>query len=297
MATTPVDYALLRAEPWWGREFAPPNLEALYVGVRLFLGRGPEAVGGKGDNKHLRGYHRSREWILNSRYSLYGKADYSVQHPRDLAGDGRWYCAMDATPFKVETLIGMCQRLDKAVRAGELPQVREWYGNIDGNQIVDGWDAVTARAASSDSSHLWHLHISFFRSLANHDHTHLLAVLTGDDMPTVGEVWGTKIAADYLAAEDGTRPLVSPAHMLWRGSRDAALTLRVVEVIARKVDIDETELAALAAAVDEQVDEEAFADAVLARLAGRSAKDAADALRAVMSPEQIAALAAELATG
>lgn len=296
MATTPVDYALLRAEPWWGREFAPPNLEALYVGVRLFLGRGPEAVGGKGDNQHLRGYHRSREWVLNSRYSLYGKADYSVQHPRDLAGDGRWYCAMDATPFKVETLIGMCQRLDKAVRAGELPQIREWYGNIDGNQIVDGWDAVTAKAATSDSSHLWHLHISFFRSLANHDHTHLLAVLTGDDMTTAAELWGHKFA-DYLPGADGTRPPVSAAHMLWSARRDAALALRLAEQIAAKVDRDPGELAAITAAAAEAFDEAAVADQVLTGLAQRSAHEVADTLRAVLTPVQIAALAADLATG
>lgn len=174
-------YAQLEAEVWWGREYAPPRLEALYQGVRAYLRRGPDAVGGKGDNAHLRGYHRSREWILNSRWSLYGSQDYSVVQALDRGGDPRWLSAMDATPRDTETLIAMCQRLDRAVRADELPQVREWYGNLNGDIVVDGWDAVRRQAATSDSSHLWHLHISLYRSRADWDHTHLLRVLTGED--------------------------------------------------------------------------------------------------------------------
>lgn len=181
MATTPVDYALLAAESWWAREFAPPNLQAFYLGLRTYLDRGANAVGGKGDNRHRYGYHRSREWVLNSAYSVYHAADYSVIHPLDQGGDDRWLSALDATPYTVETLIAMCQRLDAAVKADLVPQVREWYGNLDGDEVVDGWDNVRQRAASSDSSHLWHLHISFFRSRADWDHSGLLAILIGDD--------------------------------------------------------------------------------------------------------------------
>lgn len=172
-------YLQLQAEPAWGAEHAPPNLEALYVGIRAFLGRGADAVGGKGDANHLRGYHRSRAWILNSRFSAYRGNDYSVQLALDKGGDPNWLSAMDATPYKVETLIAMCKRLDAAMRADTLPQVREWYGNVNGDKVVDGWDDVAHRAASSDSSHLWHLHISFYRSRANDDHSNLLRVLTG----------------------------------------------------------------------------------------------------------------------
>ena len=200
MATTPVDYAKLVAEPYWAREFSPPNLNAFYIGLRTYLGRGADAVGGKGDNRHRYGYHRSREWVLNSAYSVYHAADYSVTHPLDQGGDDRWLSALDATPFKVETLIGMCQRLDAAVKAGRCPQVREWYGNLGTDAVVDGWDNVRDRAASSDSSHLWHLHISFFRSRADWDHSGLLAVLTGDnDMIT-----GPELAAALRWALDPT---------------------------------------------------------------------------------------------
>lgn len=180
-------YTQLQQEPAWNAEYAPPNLQAFYTGLRTYLGVGTNAVGGKGDNKHLRGYHRSRRWILESRYSAYGRDDYSITNALDKGGDPNWLAALDATPKTTATLVAMCQRLDAAMRADTLPQVREWYGNVDGNQVVDGWDDVIHRAASSDSSHLWHLHISFYRSRANDDHSNLLAVLTqqgGDDMET-----------------------------------------------------------------------------------------------------------------
>jgi hypothetical protein len=112
---------------------------------------------------------------------LYGTRDYSVQNELDKGGDARWYAAMDATPSSVTTLIDMCKRLDAAMRADTLSQVREWYGNVDGDQVVDGWDDVAHKAATSDTSHLWHLHISFYRARADDDHTALLRVLTGDD--------------------------------------------------------------------------------------------------------------------
>lgn len=178
-------YAELRSEPWWDREFAPPNLEKLYRGLRAFLNLDAITVGGKGDNNHLRGYHRSREWVLNSRFSLYHANDYSVTNSLDKGGDDRWFCALDATPRTVDQLIVMCQRLDVAVRANRFPQIREWYGNVNGDQIVDGWDNIRHQVATSDSSHLRHLHISFFRSRADWDHGELLSVLIGDEMSSL----------------------------------------------------------------------------------------------------------------
>jgi len=47
---------------------------------------------------------------------------------------------------------------------------------------VDGWDNISDRIASADSSHLTHLHMSFDRGRANEDHADVLAVLIGEDM-------------------------------------------------------------------------------------------------------------------
>lgn len=170
----------LSTERWWIREIEPPNLAALTEDLRTHYGVTRSLIGCKGDENHLRGYHRSREWILNSEYSRDGASDYSVTSALDKTGDARWLSAMDfQTKGGVPELIEVCKRLDAAVKADRLPQIREWYGNADGDKVVDGWDNLRDRAASSDTSHLWHLHISFFRSRANWDHSLLYKILTG----------------------------------------------------------------------------------------------------------------------
>lgn len=179
--------AEMQVESYWRAEYMPPAIITLAEGVRAHLGLGAEYIGSKGNADHTYGYHRSRAWILGSRFSDYGGGDYSVQSVEDQAGDANWLCALDINPGSVDALIAMCKRLDAAVRAGRLPQLREWYGNVDGDQIVDGFDLLFQRAATSDSSHLWHLHLSFLRGLANADHAVLLAVLTGTDVASESE--------------------------------------------------------------------------------------------------------------
>lgn len=170
-------YGQLGAELVWNAEFAPPNLNEFYVWLRVFYNQPANAIGGKGDNNHLRGYHRSRNWILNSAYSKYGTTDYSIQLELDKGGDGNWLAALDMT-VPAEQLYAACRRVDQAVRAGLLPEVREFYGTFDGKTVI-GYDAAKGRPATSDSSHLYHLHISFYRSMADVDHTVLYQIITG----------------------------------------------------------------------------------------------------------------------
>jgi hypothetical protein len=166
----------------WSDEFAPPSLAALGQGVRAALGLTATAIGIKGDQFHLSGYHRSRRWILTDPASEDGSGDYSVTHPLDQGGDQNWLAGLDITPKSVEQMIAVSMRLDAAMRADLLPNVREFYGNTNGDRIVDGWDDLTHRAATSDDSHLWHVHISFYRSRAGNDHTDVLRVITGADL-------------------------------------------------------------------------------------------------------------------
>ncbi len=171
-------YDELDNEVWWRQEFEPPNLRKLTDALRAFYKVGPSLIGARGDNNHTSGYHRSRNWILNSRFCT--NRTYSVSRTAGdrSGGDGNWFCAVDIT-LPTAVLIPMCQRLDAAVRAEKLEKVTEWYGNRDGDSRVDGFDNIANRVASSDSSHLWHLHISFDRGRANEDHSDLLAILTG----------------------------------------------------------------------------------------------------------------------
>lgn len=45
--------------------------------------------------------------------------------------------------------------------------LREFYGNADNDKEVEGWDFQSVQVASSDSSHLWHIHLSFMRAYVN----------------------------------------------------------------------------------------------------------------------------------
>ncbi|HEX6682424.1 MAG TPA: hypothetical protein VF062_06490 [Candidatus Limnocylindrales bacterium] len=153
-------YAQLEAESWWGREIVTPELDWLGDELCRRTGRPRVAAGSKGDNVHLRGAHRSQEWILNSRWCT--NRTYTVQ-PGLTAAQLRHIAGFDFTPGSATAMIAQCKRLMAAIRGGDLEDVREFYGNVDGDQVVDGWDNLRNRAATSDSTHLWHWHLSIDR--------------------------------------------------------------------------------------------------------------------------------------
>jgi hypothetical protein len=152
--------AELRSEPWWDREIVTPEVRWLGAELCRRTGRPADAFGAKGNTAHLRGAHRSQEWLINSRWCT--NRSYTVQ--AGLTGDQlRYIAGVDWTPGNVEAMIAQSRRLMAAVKSGALEAVRELYCNVDGDKVVDGWDNVRDRAASSDSSHLWHWHLSLDR--------------------------------------------------------------------------------------------------------------------------------------
>ncbi|GAA2636972.1 hypothetical protein GCM10010399_82630 [Dactylosporangium fulvum] len=153
-------YAQLQAESWWGREIVTPELRWLGDELCRRTGRPRDAAGNKGNNVHLRGAHRSQEWNLNSRYST--SRTYTTQSGLT-AAQARHIAGFDFTPGSPEDMIAQSRRLMAAVKAGVLEEVRELYCNVDGDKVVDGWDNVRNRAATSDSSHLWHWHLTIDR--------------------------------------------------------------------------------------------------------------------------------------
>lgn len=182
-------YEQLQAEPWWSREFAPDSMVDLRRDLLAYWKLSGSAIGIKGNNVHLRGYHRSREWVKNSAYCTNRSYSVSETAGNKSGGDSRWLAGMDIT-LPTTLLLEVCKRLDVAVRSGTLEKVTEWYGNLDGDTIVDGYNNIANRVASSDSSHLWHLHISLDRGRAGEDHTDLYETLTGDEMVNQIE-WNT----------------------------------------------------------------------------------------------------------
>lgn len=203
-------YAELELEPEWQDEYEPAQLQTLgnriesfFPGVQVWI---------RGDNEHLRGYHRSRRWIKNSMYCT--NRTYSVSRTTGDAGggDSNWACAMDIGNIDQATLHLICQRLDTACRAGKLEKITEWYGNLGGNSVVDGWDNISNIPATSDSSHLYHLHMSFDRGRANDDHNDIFEILTGGAMTqgdhniryiTQNGIFGVEHPSAHIPAENG----------------------------------------------------------------------------------------------
>jgi len=257
-------YATLEQEACWRAQVVPPALEGLGAGLRAHYGVGRDRIGSPGDNRHLRGGHRSRRWIRESAYCT--NRTYTVTYPADREGDEDWYAAIDIDPNDRAELIAMCRRLDEAVRAGLLEEISEWYGNVNGDLVVDGWNNIADRIASSDPGHLSHLHITFLRKYANDAALmgRLLAVLIGDDdamklyrVQGRPEVWaydgpGRRHVPDEatlarvktatgatvtLLASQTDLDLIAP---LPRSAVDAALAARLDAILAAALDDGDT---------------------------------------------------------
>jgi hypothetical protein len=164
------------------------------------------------------GYHNSRENHLDDRPN-----DYSIQLAVDKLGDPEHASAIDITFKSAQagrfgTIAKYSRRLYNAYKARD-PRLfyrgervwREFFGNIDTDREVEGWSLYRGRAASSDGSHLWHIHQSPHRKFANNWDAlkGALDIMLGrpivpapppiteppgdeDDMPSVEEIWGKK---------------------------------------------------------------------------------------------------------
>lgn len=155
-------YLKLQSEQVWWDQFVPPNLTSLLIEpLRVFYNLSGGAVGAAGDNNHTYGRHRSANWDLTSAYST--DRSYGTTNSKDKQGDLDWYRAVDVG-IQGQALWDASRRLDKAVRAGKAPAIAEWFGTFDGQTVV-GW--FEGHSSSSDSSHLWHLHVGLWNQYAN----------------------------------------------------------------------------------------------------------------------------------
>lgn len=128
-------------------------------------------LGGIYANK--KGYHNTRrqnqeKWPGNYSYSQFavdrdGSADFAAAI--DLTFP-------DAQAGRYGTIEKYSNRLLAAGKAGRNADprtvyIREFFGQCDTDRSVEGWDYAKARTSTSDSSHLWHIHISVHRKYAN----------------------------------------------------------------------------------------------------------------------------------
>jgi len=162
------------------QETIPDSLAKLRTDLLAKFNLPQDAIGIRGDSAHLRGYHRSRDFVLSS--PLCTDRGYSVTSEVNKGGDGRWISAMDIS-LPTPLLMTVCGRLNVAVLSGHIEKIVEWFGNLNGDTRVDGYDNIANTVATSDASHLWHLHLSFARSRAGEDHADVFNILTGTTPP------------------------------------------------------------------------------------------------------------------
>lgn len=157
--------AQLQAEPWWNREVVTAELDRLGDRLCAQFGRPRSAFGSKGDENHMRGAHRSQEWILNSQFCT--SRTYTVQSGlsswqlRLIAG-GDFVPGVWGTASNRQMMVQITSRLINAAKAGRLPGVIEIGGTLDGRNAT-GWHVVQRRVLSFDSSHVDHVHLTLDR--------------------------------------------------------------------------------------------------------------------------------------
>lgn len=153
------------------------------------LGGNDDELGGIYANK--KGYHNTRAANL-----AYWPGNYSVVLPLDKLGPSDKSAGVDwtfrsAQGGNYDRIRLYSSRLLVAAKARDprLAGLREFYGQADADTAVEGWDLANHESASSDSSHLWHIHFSFWRA-----YVMVMAAVEGVLSVLKGET-----LADYLA--------------------------------------------------------------------------------------------------
>lgn len=129
------------------------------------------------------GYHNTRNQNLPT--------NYSVVLPPDKLGPGTKAAAYDWTFPEAQSgdysrISVYSSRLRGAGQAND-PRTdgwREFYGQADTDTEVEGWDFYYNRAVSSDTSHLWHIHLSELRKFTEdlRNKQAMLSILSGQSL-------------------------------------------------------------------------------------------------------------------
>ena len=157
------------------------------------------------------GYHNSRDILKRTHPN-----DYSIQEPIDHLGPGDLGSAIDIS-FDSARLHGDYHNIAKwstvLLEAGKRQDpraypLREFQGNTDLDTDVEGWSFFRNHAlTSSDKTHLWHIHLSFWRKYINDEAAMLsvLSILNGDsDLPSSQEVATETLSIDGLIKNQRT---------------------------------------------------------------------------------------------
>lgn len=158
-------YAQLKTEDEWNDQFIPPGLRNLVTRLENYYDPGVTNVGAYGDNKHLRGYHRSRRWIKESRFCT-NRSYSTVETAGNRAGgNSNWICGVDLVLGYTRSEAAW-SRINFARQHGRIPYVVELLLERDP----------------------WHVHMGIDRGQADRDFSDLFVIITGQDHPEEGRV-------------------------------------------------------------------------------------------------------------
>lgn len=149
-------YLELQQEDVWRAQVVPLELARLARDLEQYFDPSKTNIGTMGDNRHLRGYHRSRNWILHSVHCT--NRHYSVTETvgNVSGGDGDWVSAVDLVIGEARAR-AVAHSVDVARKRGQIVYVREILVERDP----------------------WHVHLSLDRAFANTNHDQLFRVITG----------------------------------------------------------------------------------------------------------------------
>jgi hypothetical protein len=153
-------------------------------------------------NTQLGGIYGTKPGYHNCRNDLPG-SDYSVQKPDDKTGDGEAGAALDITFSDVDDEIRLMKRLMSAATSGDkrVWNLREFFGTVNGSSVT-GYDPRGGYYVTSDNSHLWHIHFSFYRKFAT-------SMATADDIIDV--LLGQEQESDDDMNREDTEEMVANA--------------------------------------------------------------------------------------
>lgn len=235
--------ALSPADPYYRAEITPQSIADMAAPLCRAFGVSADAFGSKGNLVHTSGYHRSRNWILNSPDSRYGDRDYSVQRAIDKQGNADYISAFDFTPGDWGTadnrarMTAITKRMLTAAQHNDprLADLFEVAGTVDGQNVITFYAQGGGIKDPFDSSHLEHMHGSFFRGRAANNHDGIVQVMLGinptdtteDDVDAFANIFipaaglvasvsvpggGANARQSYFAATNDTGDMQGVAH-------------------------------------------------------------------------------------
>ena len=161
-----------------------------------------------------KGYHSSREYNEVHYPGNYSYAQFAAdqQGPSDTCSAVDW-TFKDAQSGDYATIALYSNRLYAGQRQPRLTGWREFFGQMDNDSSVEGYDFTKGRNSSSDSSHLWHIHLSEHRMWADSQYNKaaLLSVLQGVSL------------AGFLNSYSAGIPWAQIAQLMRNGSRGMAV--------------------------------------------------------------------------